>query len=42
MDGLKLTFALAIAFAGITLPIALFAEWRNVKPPKVTSAAVAA
>ena len=32
MDGLKLTFALAIALTGVTLPIALFAKWRNVKP----------
>ena len=32
MDGLKLTFALAVALTGVTLPIALFAKWRNVKP----------
>ena len=32
MDGLKLTFALCIAFAGVTLPIALFAKWQNIKP----------
>lgn len=32
MDGLKISFALAIALAGITLPIALLARWRNVKP----------
>lgn len=39
MDGLKLTFALAVALTGATLPIALFAKWRNVKP-KVPSVAV--
>ena len=40
MDGLKLSFALAIALAGITLPIALFAKWVNVKPrPMVTEIA---
>lgn len=39
MDGVKLTFALAIAFAGVTLPVALFAKWQNVKP-KVPGAAV--
>ncbi|KAK3168518.1 hypothetical protein OEA41_004966 [Lepraria neglecta] len=32
MDGLKITFALAVALAGITLPIAMLARWRNVKP----------
>ncbi|KAL9063993.1 MAG: hypothetical protein Q9161_009151 [Pseudevernia consocians] len=32
MDGLKLTFALVVALAGVTLPIALFAKWQNVKP----------
>ncbi|KAL2056622.1 hypothetical protein ABVK25_003016 [Lepraria finkii] len=32
MDGLKISFALAIALAGVTLPIALLAKWRNVKP----------
>lgn len=37
MDGLKLSFALAIALAGIAVPIALFAKWANVKPrPTVT------
>lgn len=39
MDGLKLSFALAIALAGITMPIALFARWRNVKP-KIPGVAV--
>ena len=39
MDGLKLSFALAIALAGVTLPIALFAKWQNVKP-KIGGAAV--
>ena len=37
MDGIKLTFALAIALAGITLPIALFAKWTNVKPRPVVT-----
>jgi len=32
MDGLKVAFALGIALAGITLPIALFAKWQNIKP----------
>ena len=32
MDGLKATFALVTALAGITMPIALFAKWQNVKP----------
>ncbi len=32
MDGLRLAFALGIATAGVTLPIALFAHWRRVKP----------
>lgn len=32
MDGLKLSFALAVALAGVTLLIAMFAKWRNVKP----------
>lgn len=32
MNGLKLAFALAIALAGITLPIALFAVWKDAKP----------
>ncbi len=32
MDGLKLTFVLAVALAGVTLPIALFAKWQSVKP----------
>ena len=39
MDGLKLAFILAIASAGVTLPIALFAKWQNVKP-KVPGVAV--
>lgn len=39
MDGLKSAFALAVALAGITLPIALFAKWQNVKP-KVPGVAV--
>lgn len=39
MEGLKLTFALCIALAGITVPIAVCAKWRNVKPS--TGAAVA-
>lgn len=33
MDGLKLAFILAVALAGATLPIALFAKWRSVRPP---------
>ena len=37
MDGLRLSFALAIALAGITLPIALFAKWANVKPKPVVT-----
>ena len=37
MDGIKLTFVLAIALAGITLPIALFAKWTNVKPRPVVT-----
>ena len=32
MEGLKLTFALGIALAGISIPIALCAKWKNVKP----------
>ena len=32
MDGLKITFALTVALAGVALPIALFAKWRNIKP----------
>ena len=32
MDGLKVTFALCVALAGITLPIAVFAKWKNVRP----------
>ena len=32
MDGLKVTFALCVALAGITVPIAVFAKWKNVKP----------
>lgn len=39
MDGVKLTFMLAIVFAGVTLPISLFAKWQNVKP-KVPGVAV--
>lgn len=39
MDGLKLTFALAVALAGVTMPIALFAKWQSVKP-KVLGVAV--
>ena len=39
MDGLKLTFILAVALVGVTLPIALFAKWRNIKP-KVAGVAV--
>lgn len=38
MDGLKVAFALIVALAGITVPIALAAKWRNIKP----GAAVAA
>ena len=38
MDGLKLVFALAIALSGIAIPIACFAKWANVKPPKPVSA----
>lgn len=38
MDGLKLTFALVIALSGITVPIALFAKWRNVKPATAVAA----
>lgn len=37
MDGLKLTFALVIALAGITMPIALAAKWRNVKPSEAVA-----
>ena len=37
MDGLKLSFALAIALAGISVPIALFAKWTNVKPRPVVT-----
>ncbi|KAL8823438.1 MAG: hypothetical protein Q9191_005855 [Dirinaria sp. TL-2023a] len=40
MDGLKLTFALTIALAGIGLPIALFAKWRNIKPQPGAAGAV--
>lgn len=40
MDGLKVTFALVIALAGITLPISLFAKWKNVKPAAGAVAAV--
>ena len=32
MDGLKLTFVLAVALAGVTVPIALAAKWRSIKP----------
>ena len=39
MDGLKLTFILAVALVGVTVPIAVFAKWRNVKP-KVAGGAV--
>lgn len=38
MDGLRLTFALIIALAGITLPIALAAKWRNIKPSNAVAA----
>ncbi|KAI9871644.1 MAG: hypothetical protein M1830_002659 [Pleopsidium flavum] len=31
MDGLKVTFALATALAGIAVPVSLFSEWRNIK-----------
>lgn len=40
MDGLKVTFALAVAFAGVGVPIALFAKWRNVKPKPEAAGAV--
>ena len=40
MDGLKTTFALTIALAGISLPIALFARWRNVRPQPGAAGAV--
>lgn len=40
MSGLKVTFALVIALGGITLPIALFAKWRNVKPQAPGAGAV--
>ena len=39
MDGLRLSFALAVALAGVTLPIAIFAKWWNVKQ-KVPGVAV--
>lgn len=32
MSGLKVAYALAIALAGITLPIALLAVWKDAKP----------
>jgi len=32
MAGLKTSFALAIALAGVSLPIAMFAKWQNVRP----------
>lgn len=32
MEGLKLAFALAIALAGVTLPIAGFAVYKEAKP----------
>ena len=32
MDGLKLTFVLSVALAGVTVPIALVAKWRSIKP----------
>ena len=38
MDGLRVTFALIVALAGVTMPIAMAAKWRNIKP----GAAVAA
>ena len=38
MDGLKITFALVVALAGITVPIALFAKWKNVKPAGAVAA----
>ena len=39
MDGLKLSFVLAVVLVGATLPIAVFAKWRNIKP-QVTGVAV--
>lgn len=39
MDGLKLAYALAIALAGISLPVALFAKWKNLKPKVEVGAA---
>ena len=38
MDGLKLTFALVIALAGVTVPIAMAARWKNIKPSATTAA----
>ena len=32
MDGLKVAFALAIALAGIAVPICVFTRWENIKP----------
>lgn len=32
MDGLKVAFALAVALAGVTLPIAVFSRWQSIKP----------
>ncbi|KAL6713737.1 hypothetical protein ACLMJK_008229 [Lecanora helva] len=32
MDGLKVAYALAIALAGVSLPVAFFATWKNIKP----------
>jgi MFS transporter, DHA2 family, glioxin efflux transporter len=40
MDGLKVTFALSIALAGITVPIALFAPWKKLTKGAATGAAV--
>ena len=38
MDGLKISFALAVALAGVSAPVALFAKWQNVKPkPEVAA-----
>ncbi|CAF9939967.1 MAG: hypothetical protein HETSPECPRED_002117 [Heterodermia speciosa] len=39
MDGLKGTFVLVVVLAGITLPIALAAKWKNINPAATTAAA---
>ena len=39
MDGLKISYALAIALAGVSLPVAMFAKWQNIKPKPDVAAA---